>query len=58
VNVRLIIGFYIRVMGLKSIHYFILYFFYLSSLYLCVFADDHVTRYMGVDVMQVSRMDA
>ena len=28
--------------------------FYLSSHYLCVFDDDHVTRYMRADVMQVS----
>jgi len=49
-NVRLTIGLYVRVMGLKSILYCILHFFYLSSPYLCVFGDDHVTRYMGADV--------
>ena len=25
-------------------------YFILSSLFLCVFGDDHVTRYMGADV--------
>jgi len=41
---------FIRVMGLKSLLHCILYFFYFSSPYLCVFGDDHVTRYMGADV--------
>jgi len=39
-------------MGLKSVLYCILpfFFFYLSSPYLCVFGDDHVSRYMREDV--------
>jgi len=40
----------IRVMGFKLLSYRVWYFFYLSSLYLCVFDDDHVTRYMGANV--------
>jgi len=29
----------------------------LSSPYLCVFGDDHVTRYMGADVDACERVD-
>jgi len=50
VNVGLTVGFYVSVMDLELVLYCILHFFYLSSPYLCVFGDDHVTRYMGVDV--------
>jgi len=35
-----------------------LYFLYLSSPYLCVFGDDHVTCYMGVDMDPGEHVDA
>jgi len=33
-------------------------FFILSSLYLCVFGDDHVTRYMGANVDASEHVDS
>jgi len=48
------------VMVMKCFIYFILYLFllYLSSPYLCVFGDDHVTCYMGADVDASEHVDA
>ena len=49
VNVGLTVGVFIRVMGFKSLHCCMLYFFYLSLPYMLVFSDDHVICYMGAD---------
>jgi len=36
----------------------LLFYYYLSSLYLCVFGNDHVTRYIGAKVDVGEHVDA
>jgi len=37
--------------------YLAMYILFLSSLYLCVFSDDHVPRYMGANVYVGEHVD-
>jgi len=48
-----------RVLGVLIYYYNVLYdvYFFFSSPYMCVFDDDHVTRYMGADVDACEHVD-
>jgi len=54
------IGVLTRVMVMKCFNYVMLYvsFLYLTSPYLCVFGDDHVTCYIEADVYAGEHVDA
>jgi len=40
----------VRGFNFVIIMYLVMYILFLSSPYLCVFDDDHVTRYVGADI--------